>query len=155
MYNHNIIPNIRPGADGNEVIKMHAVSRIMLHGHINNIQVSWVKEGPRMSQLLLAAGVNDFGGTLINESISTAAGAQYGQLMKPKQIRSIIRSAGRIPAQRSTTYRLLKVYDVEEDYQNYSDTELDKADPREFGSYKELIKLDTFRYRDQNKNSNR
>jgi FO synthase subunit 2 len=155
MYNHNIIPNIRPGADGNEVIKMHAVSRIMLHGHINNIQVSWVKEGPRMSQLLLAAGVNDFGGTLINESISTAAGAQYGQLMKPKQIRSIIRSAGRIPAQRSTTYRLLKVYDVEEDYQNYSDTELDKADAREFGSYQELIKLDTFRYRDQNKNSNR
>ena len=155
MYNHNIIPNIRPGADGNEVIKMHAISRIMLHGHINNIQVSWVKEGPRMSQLLLAAGVNDFGGTLINESISTAAGAQYGQLMKPKQIRSIIRSAGRIPAQRSTTYRLLKVYDVEEDYQNYSDTELDKAVPREFGSYQELIKLDTFRYRDQNKNSNR
>ena len=155
MYNHNIIPNIRPGADGNEVIKMHAISRIMLHGHINNIQVSWVKEGPRMSQLLLAAGVNDFGGTLINESISTAAGAQYGQLMKPKQIRSIIRSAGRIPAQRSTTYRVLKVYDIEEDYQNYSDTQLDKADPQEFGSYQELIKLDTFRYRDQNKNSNR
>ena len=155
MYNHNVIPNIRPGADGNEVIKMHAVSRIMLHRHINNIQVSWVKEGPRMSQLLLAAGVNDLGGTLINESISTAAGAQYGQLMKPKQIRSIIRSAGRIPAQRSTTYRLLKVYDIKEDYQNFSDTELDKADPREFGSYQELIKLDTFRYRDQNKNSNR
>lgn len=156
MYNHNIIPNIRPGADGNEVIKMHAISRIMLHGHINNIQVSWVKEGPRMSQLLLAAGVNDFGGTLINESISTAAGAQYGQLMKPKQIRSIIKSAGRIPAQRSTTYRVLKVYDIEEeDYQNYSDTRLDKADPQEFGSYQELIKLDTFRYRDQNKKSNR
>jgi FO synthase subunit 2 len=154
MYNHNIIPNIRPGADGNEVIKMHAISRIMLHGHINNIQVSWVKEGPRMSQLLLAAGVNDFGGTLINESISTAAGAQYGQLMKPKQIRSIIRSAGRIPAQRSTTYRVLKVYDIEEDYQNYSDSRLDKADPQEFGSYQELIKLDTFRYRDQNKSSN-
>lgn len=154
MYNHNIIPNIRPGADGNEVIKMHAISRIMLHGHINNIQVSWVKEGPRMSQLLLAAGVNDFGGTLINESISTAAGAQYGQLMKPKEIRSIIRSAGRIPAQRSTTYRVLKVYDIEEDSQNYSDTRLDRADPQEFGSYQELIKLDTFRYRDQNKNSN-
>lgn len=155
MYNHNIIPNIRPGADGNEVIKMHAISRIMLHGHINNIQVSWVKEGPRMSQLLLAAGVNDFGGTLINESISTAAGAQYGQLMKPKQIRSIIKSAGRIPAQRSTTYRVLKVYDIEEDSQNYSDTRLDRADPQEFGSYQELIKLDTFRYRDQNKKSNR
>jgi FO synthase subunit 2 len=157
MYNHNLIPNIRPGADGNEVIKMHAISRIMLHGYINNIQVSWVKEGPRMSQLLLAAGANDFGGTLINESISTAAGAQYGQLMKPKEIRSIIRSAGRIPAQRSTTYRLLKIYHVEEDYNNTSDTRLDKVDPQEFGSYHELIKLDAFRYkdRDQNKNSNK
>ena len=122
MYNHNIIPNIRPGADGNEVIKMHAISRIMLHGYINNIQISWVKEGPRMSQLLLAAGANDFGGTLINESISTAAGAQYGQLMKPKQIRSIIRSAGRIPAQRSTTYKLLKIYPVELDYDDSSET---------------------------------
>ena len=157
MYNHNLIPNIRPGADGNEVIKMHAISRIMLHGYINNIQVSWVKEGPRMSQLLLAAGANDFGGTLINESISTAAGAQYGQLMKPKEIRSIIRSAGRIPAQRSTTYLLLKIYHVEEDYNNTSDTRLDKVDPQEFGSYHELIKLDAFRYkdRDQNKNSNK
>jgi 5-amino-6-(D-ribitylamino)uracil---L-tyrosine 4-hydroxyphenyl transferase len=149
MYNHNIIPNIRPGADGNEVIKMHAISRIMLHGHINNIQISWVKEGPRMSQLLLAAGANDFGGTLINESISTAAGAQYGQLMKPKQIRSIIRSAGRIPAQRSTTYQLLKTYPVESDHYDSSETELDKMDPQEFGSYQELIKLDTFRYRDR------
>jgi FO synthase subunit 2 len=128
---------------------MHAISRIMLHGYINNIQISWVKEGPRMSQLLLAAGANDFGGTLINESISTAAGAQYGQLMKPKQIRSIIRSAGRIPAQRSTTYKLLKIYPVELDHDDSSETELDNMDPREFGSYQELIKLDTFRYRDR------
>jgi 5-amino-6-(D-ribitylamino)uracil---L-tyrosine 4-hydroxyphenyl transferase len=150
MYNHNIIPKIRPGADGNEVIKMHAISRIMLHGHINNIQVSWVKEGPRMSQLLLAAGANDFGGTLINESISTAAGAQYGQLMKPKQIRSIIRSAGRTPAQRSTTYQLLKIY--QEDYDSDSDTQLDKVNPQKFGSYQELIKLDTFRFRDLDQN---
>ena len=72
MYNHATIPNLRPGANGNEVVKMHAVSRIMLHKYINNIQVSWVKEGKRMSQILLGAGVNDFGGTLVNESISTA-----------------------------------------------------------------------------------
>jgi 5-amino-6-(D-ribitylamino)uracil---L-tyrosine 4-hydroxyphenyl transferase len=154
MHNHNTIPNIRPGADGNEIIKMHAISRIMLHGHINNIQVSWVKEGPRMSQLLLAAGANDFGGTLMNESISTAAGSQFGQLMKPKQIRSIIRSAGRIPAQRSTTYRLLKIHPVEADYDNNSEIELDNVDPQEFGSYHELIKLDTFRYRDRSQNKN-
>jgi FO synthase subunit 2 len=148
MYNHNIISNIRPGPDGNEVIKMHAVSRIMLNGYINNIQVSWVKEGARMSQLLLGAGANDFGGTLINESISTSAGAQYGQLMKPKQIHSIIRSSGRLPAQRSTTYKLLKEYGS---YEKEGESELDKAHPEQFGSYHALIKLDKFKYRGQGK----
>lgn len=149
MYNHAIIPNLRPGANGNEVVKMHAVSRIMLHKYINNIQVSWVKEGTRMSQVLLGAGVNDFGGTLVNESISTAAGSRYGQLMKPREIRSIIRSCDRLPAQRSTTYRLIKVYSNEE-YEEPG--ELDKVDDTQFGSYNELIKLDKFRYRDVNRN---
>jgi len=149
MYNHAIIPNLRPGANGNEVVKMHAVSRIMLHKYINNIQVSWVKEGTRMSQVLLGAGVNDFGGTLVNESISTSAGSRYGQLLKPREIRSIIRSCDRLPAQRSTTYRLIKVYSNEE----YEEPEeLDKVDDTQFGSYNELIKLDNFRYRDVNKN---
>lgn len=144
MYSHGTVPNIRAGADGNEVIKMHAVARIMLNNHIPNIQVSWVKEGARMSQLLLAAGVNDFGGTLINESISTAAGAQHGQLMKPKEIRQLIRSAGRTPVQRSTTYRVLKVFsDEKEDDQ---ESALDSADASQFGSYHQLIKLDKFRY---------
>jgi FO synthase subunit 2 len=147
MYNHAIIPNLRPGANGNEVVKMHAVSRIMLHKYINNIQVSWVKEGTRMSQVLLGAGVNDFGGTLVNESISTSAGSRYGQLLKPREIRSIIRSCDRLPAQRSTTYRLIKVYSNEE----YEEPEeLDKVDNTQFGSYNELIKLDKFRYRDVN-----
>jgi len=118
MYNKNIssnngtISDMRPGPSGNEVMKMHAVSRIMLNGYINNIQVSWVKEGARMSQLLLGAGANDFGGTLMNESISTAAGAQYGQLMKPKYLHSVIREAGRVPAQRTTLYSLIKIFGV-------------------------------------------
>jgi FO synthase subunit 2 len=140
------MPNLRPGPSGNEVMKMHAVSRIMLNGYINNIQVSWVKEGARMSQLLLAAGANDFGGTLMNESISTAAGAQYGQLMKPKYLHSIIREAGRVPAQRTTLYTLIKVFGPEP---RESESSLDKADPNEFGSYHELIKLDKFRYRNK------
>lgn len=142
MFNGGGMPNLRPGPDGNEVIKMHSVSRIMLHKHINNIQLSWVKEGPRMSQVLLGAGVNDFGGTLINESISTAAGAQHGQLMRPKEIRAIIRSCGKIPAQRSTTYRVINIYQNEDSIVS----ELDKADARDFGSYHELIQLDKFRY---------
>lgn len=147
MYNHSMVPNVRPGANGNEVIKMHAVSRVMLHRYINNIQVSWVKEGARMSQILLGAGANDFGGTLINESISTAAGSQHGQLMKPREIRSIIRACDRLPAQRSTTYRLIKVYSNGEEYDDQSDEKkLDNADPEQFGSYNKLIKLDKFRY---------
>jgi len=148
MYSHQTVPNIRAGADGNEVIKMHAVARIMLNDHIPNIQVSWVKEGARMSQLLLGAGVNDFGGTLINESISTAAGAQHGQLMRPKEIRHLIRSAGRTPVQRSTTYKAIRVYADESDDQ---ETALDSADPSQFGSYHQLIKLDKFRYKDAKK----
>lgn len=145
MYNHHTVSGIRAGADGNEVVKMHAVARIMLNNHIPNIQVSWVKEGARMSQLLLAAGANDFGGTLINESISTAAGAQHGQLMRPKEIRQLIRSSGRVPAQRSTTYKLLKTYRDENDE---TESALDSADPAQFGSYQQLVKLDKFRYKD-------
>jgi 5-amino-6-(D-ribitylamino)uracil---L-tyrosine 4-hydroxyphenyl transferase len=152
MFNHGVVRNVREGADGNEVVKMHAVSRIMLHLYINNIQVSWVKEGARMSQVLLGAGVNDFGGTLINESISTAAGAQYGQLMKPKQIRSVIRSSGRVPAQRSTTYKILKLY-PNADHDD-SESALDIAEPTQFGSFHELIKLDEFRYRSKEKSAN-
>jgi FO synthase subunit 2 len=124
---------------------MHAVARIMFNKYINNIQVSWVKEGARMSQILLGSGVNDFGGTLLNESISTAAGASYGQIIKPKDIRSIIRSAGKVPAQRSTTYMLLKVYDKNQD--NEPESLLDKTDPIQFGSYHELIKLDKYKYK--------
>ena len=148
MYNHSTITNVRPGPDGSEVLKMHAVARIFLHRYINNIQVSWVKEGVRMSQILLGTGANDFGGTLINESISTAAGASHGQLLKPKEIRSVIRSAGKIPAQRSTSYRILKIYDNKKD--DEEESPLDKADPTRFGSYHELIRLDQFRYRRYN-----
>jgi 5-amino-6-(D-ribitylamino)uracil---L-tyrosine 4-hydroxyphenyl transferase len=148
MYNRHTVENVRAGADGNEVIKLHAVARIMLNNYIPNIQVSWVKEGARMSQLLLTAGANDFGGTLINESISTAAGAQHGQLMRPKEIRQLIRSAGRIPAQRSTTYKTIKMFAGES---NEEESALDTTDASQFGSYHQLIKLDKFRYKDAKK----
>jgi len=143
MFNFGLVQNMRPGPDGIEIIKMHAISRIMLDGLIDNIQVSWVKEGLRMSQILLDCGVNDFGGTLMNESISTAAGAQHGQLMKPKEIRTIIRSAGRIPAQRTTLYNLIDSQSQVKGSDSYA---LDNVDPADFGSYHELIKLDKFRY---------
>ena len=143
MYHNNLVKGISPGPTGHEVIKMHAISRIMLNNFINNIQVSWVKEGAKMSQLLLEAGVNDFGGTLINESISTSAGSGFGQIMKPKEIRSIITSAGRVPAQRNSVYGIIKVFDGKD---NEDETVLDTAETSQFGSYHELIKLDKFRY---------
>ena len=144
MYNHNLVKGIAPGPTGQDVIKMHAVSRIMLNNFINNIQVSWVKEGAKMAQLLLEAGVNDFGGTLINESISTSAGSEFGQLMRPKEIRSLIQSAGRVPAQRNSVYGIIKVYDGINDE---NESLLDSAETTQFGSYHELIKLDKFRYK--------
>ena len=96
MFLKELVEDVRSGPSGMEVIKVHAIARIMLNNWIPNIQASWVKEGSRMSQLLLTAGVNDLGGTLINESISTAAGAQHGQLMRPTEFRQMIRQAGRI-----------------------------------------------------------
>ena len=87
--------NVKSGPTGMDVIKMHAISRIVLNNWISNIQASWVKEGDRMSQLLLNSGVNDLGGTLINESISTSAGALHGQLKPPSEFRGMIRDAGR------------------------------------------------------------
>lgn len=145
MFNKNLIDNICPGPGGAYVLKVHAVSRIFLNSYINNIQVSWVKEGPRMSQILLDAGVNDFGGTLINESISTSAGANNGQILKPMKIKQIIHSAGKIPAQRTSRYKIIKKF-----CEDYDDEELlDKVDAESFGSYQELIKLDKFRFRKQ------
>lgn len=142
MYKHSLHDGIRSGADGNDVLLMHAVSRIMLNNFINNIQMSWVKEGGNMSQLLLAWGANDFGGTLINESISTAAGAKYGQLLKPKQIRNFIRQIGRVPAQRTTLYKIIQTYESEKE------DVLDTVDDiSRFGSYHELIKLDKYRFK--------
>ena len=144
MYHHRLAPNLRPGPSGNEVVKMHAVARIMLGEAFRNIQSSWVKEGPRMAQYLLSAGANDVGGTLINESISTSAGAQYGQLVPPRELRRLIRDAGRTPAQRRTTYDLVKVYPAEDD----ETTELDRiadADAR-FGSYRNLAASPDFRF---------
>ena len=143
MYKHKLHNGIRSGADGNDVLLMHAVARIMLNNFINNIQTSWVKEGGNMSQLLLLWGANDFGGTLINESISTAAGAQNGQLLKPRDIRRFVRQLDRIPAQRTTAYKIIQTYESEE-----TEDALDKIqDVSQFGSYHELIKLDKYRYK--------
>jgi len=84
---------------------MHAVARLALHPVIPNIQCSWVKLGPEGAAACLDAGCNDLGGTLMNESISRAAGASFGQEMPPENMEALIRSLGRTPQQRTTLYR--------------------------------------------------
>jgi FO synthase len=94
----------RKGPTWREVRLMHAVSRLVLHPAIRNIQASWTKIGPENIPQLLRGGVNDFGGTLMNESISRAAGAGHGQELPPADIERMLRAAGRSPYQRTTLY---------------------------------------------------
>ena len=144
MYKHQLHEGIKQGGSGNDVLLTHAISRIMLNNSIDNLQMSWVKEGQKMSQLLLMWGANDFGGTLINESISTSAGSEYGQLLKPKEIRRMVREIKRIPAERDTHYNILKKFENE----NEAEDELDKiSNASQFGSYVELVKINKFNYK--------
>lgn len=96
----------RQGPSYREAVLMHSVARLALNGAIDNIQVSWVKMGEDGVRAALAAGANDLGGTLMNESISRAAGSEFGQEMAPHRMDALIRSAGRTPGQRSTVYGL-------------------------------------------------
>ncbi len=145
MYRRGLVPGVHPGATGIDVVKMHALARLFLGPTFRNIQSSWVKEGPKLAQFLLAAGANDVGGTLINESISTSAGAAYGQLVPPVELRRLIRDAGRVPAQRSTEYELIRVYDVQEDEEESPLDRVEDADAR-FGSYRKLAGSGEFRF---------
>ncbi|GAC1591147.1 MAG: hypothetical protein NVS3B5_22940 [Sphingomicrobium sp.] len=95
----------RRGPTFEEALKIHAVARLVLRGFIDNIQCSWVKLGPQGCLVALRAGCNDMGGTLMNESISRAAGASHGQELGPQEMMHFIRSIGRIPRQRTTLYR--------------------------------------------------
>jgi len=144
MYKHQLHEGIKQGGSGNDVLLTHAISRIMLNNSIDNLQMSWVKEGQKMSQLLLMWGANDFGGTLINESISTSAGSEYGQLLKPKEIRRMVREIKRTPAERDTHYNILKKFENE----NETEDKLDKiSNASQFGSYVELVKINKFNYK--------
>jgi FO synthase len=97
----------RRGPTFREAVLMHAVARLVLHPHIRNVQVSWVKMGRAGLDVCLRAGVNDLGGTLMDESISRSAGASHGQEMTPHEMEATIVAAGRVPRQRTTTYAYL------------------------------------------------
>jgi FO synthase len=94
----------RRGPTFGEALLLHSVARLALHPEITNVQASWVKLGPDGVRQALAAGVNDLGGTLMNESISRAAGSEWGQELPPERMEELIRSAGRVPRQRTTLY---------------------------------------------------
>jgi 7,8-didemethyl-8-hydroxy-5-deazariboflavin synthase CofH subunit len=100
----------RPGASRDEHLRVHALARVLLHRVIRNIQVSWVKLGFETSLACLQAGANDFSGTLMEENISKSAGTTYGEYASPQDLRARIRSIGRIPAERSTTYEIRKLF---------------------------------------------
>ena len=99
----------RSGPTLAEHLKVHALSRILLAGSIDNIQVSWVKLNRRLSQLCLHAGANDYGGTLMEENISREAGANAGQYTSPEDFQALILEMGRIPAERNTTYSRIRI----------------------------------------------
>jgi len=105
LKEHPLIPSY-----GMADLKLFCVSRIFLNNYIDNLQCSWPKLGPKFSQVALNYGVNDFGGTLIEENISKSAGAEYGEYLSPKEIITIIKAAGKFPVQRDTLYNVLKYY---------------------------------------------
>ena len=124
LYVDKAIPGVRPGATRDENFKMHAIARLMLAGWIDNIQVSWVKLGAEMAGEMLHAGVNDLGGTLMDESISRSAGADFGEELTPVEMVKLIRHADRVPVRRNT------LYDTLETFADHDPVELGTLKPR-------------------------
>ncbi len=114
IHERNILFNhlgARPGSSAAEDLRIVAVARLFLRPWIQNVQISWVKMGPKLGQMGLAAGANDFGGTLMEESISRESGSHFGENLPPEEMRRLIREMGRTPVERSTTYRVLRRFD--------------------------------------------
>jgi FO synthase len=146
------VEGVRQGPSQDDVLRMYAIARLMLGPVLRNIQASWVKEGLPMSGQLLNWGVNDLGGTLINESISTSAGAKFGQLTSPRALRDLITSHGRTAAQRTTVYEILRRFaDTDDDTHDALDA-VDDPDAV-FGSYTQLTEDERFRYQPQRRRS--
>lgn len=108
LFNHL---GARPGASTAEDLRLVAVGRLFLRPWIQNVQVSWVKMGPKLGQVALMSGANDFGGTLMEESISRESGSQHGENLPAEEMRRLIRDIGRTPVERNTTYEVLRRFD--------------------------------------------
>lgn len=114
IHERNLLYNLmgsRPGPSMDEDLRMIAVSRLFLRPYITNIQVSWVKMGHKLGQMALCAGANDFGGTLMEESISRESGSDHGENTPPEEFRRLIREIGRTPVERTTLYKTVQRFD--------------------------------------------
>jgi FO synthase len=114
VHERNILFNhlgARAGSSMLEDVRLVAVGRLFLRPWITNVQVSWVKMGPKLAQMALMAGANDLGGTLMEESISRESGSGYGENLPAEEMRRLIREIGRTPVERSTTYETLRRFD--------------------------------------------
>src|SRR6266571_3750961 len=134
LYRHG---GARPGAKREEHLRVHALARVLLHGAIKNLQVSWVKLGFETSLACLQAGANDFSGTLMEENISKAAGATFGEYVSPEEFRAKIRTIGRVPAERTTTYKIRRLFAHPEDDPRTIPARLPMARPESRASYTE------------------
>jgi FO synthase subunit 2 len=146
MFLKGLLPGVRPGPTGNDVIRLFAVARLMLGATFRNVQASWVKEGIRQAQWLLACGANDLGGTLMNESISTSAGSSHGQVMTPAALRRAIRDAGRRPVQRNTRYGALRTFGADASADEREPLDGVRDAEERFGSYAALTRDARFRF---------
>ncbi len=104
MHENNRLTDISQGASGMEDLMVHAIARVIFGRDIPNIQVSWPKMGVKLSQVALSCGANDFGGTMMEDKITTAGGSKYGEYMSREQIAQIIKAIGRVPRERNTLY---------------------------------------------------
>jgi FO synthase subunit 2 len=147
MYTKGLVPGVRPGPTGDDVTRLFAIARLMLGATFRNIQASWVKEGMPKARELLAAGANDLGGTLINESISTSAGASHGQLQSPRSLRAAIRAAGRTPVQRDTRYRVLRRFSAHGEDDPVEPLDAVEDPLATFGSYASVARDERWRFK--------
>jgi len=114
IHERNLLYNLlgaRPGPSMQEDLRMIAVSRLFLRPWITNIQISWVKMGHKLGQMALCAGANDFGGTLMEESISRESGSDFGENTPPEEFRRLIRELGRVPVERTTLYDVVQRFE--------------------------------------------
>jgi len=105
MHENNRLSDRSQGASGLDDLKVHAVARVIFGRDLPNIQVSWPKMGIKLSQVALGCGANDFGGTMMEDKITTAGGSKYGEYMPADRISAVIRAIGRVPRERNTVYQ--------------------------------------------------